>query len=267
MSGDFNPYASPTQDSPRRTRSARTFISAHNRAVWVVVLLGIIVSLRLIAAVLRGGVIYGVGLILEQRGIPGWLAGVEQAAGGAWLLALLFMLVNGICFIAWFYRAYANLTGLGNRRTDHTPGWTIGAWFIPIGNLFLPYQMMAEIVRGSVPRVPGQPYTKSAPGMGLVRIWWTLWIVMFIGDQIARVLHGSTDLSGIVQGLWAEIGVDIATAAGGIVLLLLVRHVDASQAQRHQILEETPPPAPNAEGGALMDWLSGAQETPGETPG
>ncbi|MEC8831353.1 MAG: DUF4328 domain-containing protein, partial [Bacteroidota bacterium] len=51
--------------------------------------------------------------------------------------------VSVITFIRWFRRAYYNLSSRTDIRYDE--GWAAGSWFVPILNLFRPYQIMKEI--------------------------------------------------------------------------------------------------------------------------
>ena len=37
-----------------------------------------------------------------------------------------------VAFVAWLYRAYANLPGLGDPGPEFARGWAIGAWFVPV---------------------------------------------------------------------------------------------------------------------------------------
>ncbi|MEE2641242.1 MAG: DUF4328 domain-containing protein [Planctomycetota bacterium] len=73
------------------------------------------------------------------------------------LVTLLVYLVTAIVFLVWFHRAYKNLPALGGRNLATTPGWATGSFFIPILNLFRPYQAVAEIWKTVAP--PGRPQT------------------------------------------------------------------------------------------------------------
>lgn len=64
-----------------------------------------------------------------------------------WLVAFV---VAAVVFIWWFRRAYGNLPALGAPQ-KYRAGWAIGAWFVPILNLFRPWKMTEEIWRGSSP--------------------------------------------------------------------------------------------------------------------
>ncbi len=44
----------------------------------------------------------------------------------------------------WFRRAYFNLHQKVS-YLSHSEGWAAGSWFVPIVNLYRPYQIMKEI--------------------------------------------------------------------------------------------------------------------------
>jgi hypothetical protein len=54
------------------------------------------------------------------------------------IVQLVTYVIGGVVFIVWFHRAYGNLGALGVDRPRHGRGWAIGAWFIPIANVFIP---------------------------------------------------------------------------------------------------------------------------------
>ena len=84
---------------------------------------------------------------------------------------------SGIVFVIWFYRAYQNLSALRTSGRFGT-GWALGAWLVPILNLFRPKQIADDIWRTSEPTLPENPGNlwvtgKVAP---IVHGWWAAWI-------------------------------------------------------------------------------------------
>lgn len=75
----------------------------------------------------------------------------DERIGSISALYLITLLVVGITFMIWCYRAYANLEPLGATNVRHTKGLAVVAWFLPIANLFISYQVMASIWVGSDP--------------------------------------------------------------------------------------------------------------------
>jgi hypothetical protein len=103
----------------------------------------------------------------------------RQAAIG--LLQLGVGIATAVLFIMWFSRAYRNVERLGARPLRYKPGWAIGAWFVPILNLFRPKQIANDIWRGSDPDMgpnpaPGVWHDGPIPGL-LFALWWLLWLV------------------------------------------------------------------------------------------
>jgi len=71
----------------------------------------------------------------------------EQAIG---IIQIIVFVVSAITFIQWFRRAYFNLH-LRVNRLSQTEGWAAGCWFVPIVNLFRPYQIMKEMFQATPP--------------------------------------------------------------------------------------------------------------------
>ncbi len=109
----------------------------------------------------------------------------RQALVGALQLAVL--VVTAILFLVWIYRSHRNLTALGASGLKYSPKWAVGGWFIPIMNLWRPYQVTAEIAKASGPESSdpeGQAW-QTASVSPLLKFWWALWI---IGGVIGSIL-------------------------------------------------------------------------------
>jgi len=103
------------------------------------------------------------------------------------LIAIIYLIVyiiSAVTFIQWFRRAYYNLHQKV-KYLSYAEGWAAGSWFVPILNLFRPYQIMDELYTEtkkllSKHGLSGNVYlTSSALGW-----WWTLWIINGIIGQI-----------------------------------------------------------------------------------
>ena len=111
------------------------------------------------------------------------------------IIYLIAYIISGITFIMWFRRAYFNLHQKVSWIT-HSEGWAAGCWFIPIVNLYRPYQIMKELYietkelftkKGLSEKVE---YTTNYLGW-----WWALWIISgFVGQMIFRsAIRGGAD--------------------------------------------------------------------------
>lgn len=106
------------------------------------------------------------------------------------LIAIIYLIVSvisAVTFIQWFRRAYFNLHQKVTNLT-HTEGWAAGSWFVPIVNLYRPYQIMKELYKETKELFNKKGvnintnFTTSSLGW-----WWTLWIINnIIGQFIFR---------------------------------------------------------------------------------
>jgi hypothetical protein len=98
------------------------------------------------------------------------------------------LLATGIVWIIWQFRFAKNAQALrGNYGL--APGWAIGGWFIPFGNLVLPQLQLFQAAKASSPDLPpGQPATAgTAPASVLA--WWVAYDLagaLFAIGQLTR---------------------------------------------------------------------------------
>ena len=123
---------------------------------------------------------------------PDW-----DSSGALWVgllggISLLALIVSIVLVARWIYRASANAHARSG-DLEITPGWAVGWYFIPIANLFKPFQAMKEIWFEATGERGG--YGQSAPAE-LVG-WWTLWIITNIINNIVfrMEMSASADLT------------------------------------------------------------------------
>jgi len=99
-------------------------------------------------------------------------------------LQFLLFVAAGVAILMWIYRANTNARALGATSMRFTPGWSVGWYFIPIANLWKPYQAMKEIWKASAnPRNPN-----AAQRSPLLPWWWGLWIGSgILGNAVFRL--------------------------------------------------------------------------------
>lgn len=80
-------------------------------------------------------------------------------------------------WLAWQYRAHANLRVLGARYARFTPAWGVAWWFIPFANLGKPFGAIRELWKASDPEAePIGWQMKKTPR--LLSWWWFLMVVV-----------------------------------------------------------------------------------------
>ena len=164
-------------------------------------------------------------------------------------LAQLFVyLATIVVFIVWLHRAYKNVPAFG-ARTEHSPGWAIGGWFVPFLNLVRPYHIVRETWVKSDPGVGlSAGYADAGPGARaatLVGVWWGFWLVANVVGNIHGRLVGDAQTPEQISAA-ATLGVvgDALTAAAAALAFLVVRTIDRMQEEKAARLSVNAWPAP-----------------------
>ena len=187
------------------------------------------VSVTLVYMVLR--LLFGIFAYLEYSSPPALDSGVYLAGS---LVAMVAFVVMIACFVVvgcWIYRANANAHMLSSEMTI-SPGWAVGSYFIPILNLFRPFQGMKETWLASHFR--GNWHGEPAPG--LLGWWWALWLVVNILDNIAGRLSDAEGLP-TAESAWFDVLVALLNVPLCLILVTIMRRL--SEAQLAARYEET----------------------------
>ncbi|MFH9728666.1 DUF4328 domain-containing protein [Streptomyces sp. NPDC017254] len=94
------------------------------------------------------------------------------------------LLACAAVFVAWFHRMRRAVGALAPDGFRLGPGWAIGAWFVPVACLWMPYriavEMWAACLRGEARGVG------AAPSFWPVNLWWG----SFAGSLLLRWYSG-----------------------------------------------------------------------------
>jgi hypothetical protein len=90
-------------------------------------------------------------------------------------------IISVITFIMWFFRAYANLHQKVERLL-YTEGWAVGSWFIPIINLYIPYNIMKELYSKTRNIIADDKNLSEQFKFkeSVIGWWWLLWVISFV---------------------------------------------------------------------------------------
>ncbi len=160
------------------------------------------------------------------------------------IVGIIYMLVffpTLICFLKWVYRANSNVRKLGAVGLKFTPGWSVGWFFVPIVNLWKPYQAMKEIFKAS--KNPADWTGQMTPS--ILGWWWGFWIISGYLSQVS--FRMSLRAEGIDELLTANVltlisdAFDIPSAL--IAILMVGKLLQEMQMPKHreytQLLPET----------------------------
>ena len=146
---------------------------------------------------------------------------------------LVVFVVSGILILKWLYRANYNVKQLGAKDMEFTPGWSIGYYFIPIVNLWKPFQAMKELWKTSVNPTNWQ----SLKSPSTIALWWGLWIVSnLLGRIIFNLSRNAESLDAMIQvNIISQIS-DVLDIPLSLVLMKLVQSIYTMQVNHYQKL-------------------------------
>jgi len=156
----------------------------------------------------------------------------------AMISTLVVAFANYIVFCRWIYVAHRNLPALGLPYPEFTPGWAVGWFFIPVANLWKPYQAMRQLWQASVDtQTVGQQDAHP-----LLVAWWSMWIIVgFVSSFALSAGGGGPTLDQIRGTTLGALVVSALRIPQYVIAWLMVQKIwDAQVEQRRRQLAGTP---------------------------
>ncbi|MEU2504437.1 DUF4328 domain-containing protein [Streptomyces sp. NPDC007863] len=139
----------------------------------------------------------------------------------------LVYLATAVVFIIWFHRVASNASVWAADLQGRKPGWAIGGWFVPIGNLWIPRQIAVDVWRAS----RQDPYAADgARELTLLNSWWACFVLGLILDRLSTGLYRQAETLDALStaATWSLAGYAFVVAAG-VLALLFVRRLTSMQ--------------------------------------
>lgn len=152
----------------------------------------------------------------------------DLAAGAVSLVMFVAIVIASVISLRWIYLSNRNAHVLAEGLTV-SPGWNVGWFFVPIANLYKPFEGVEQVWRAS--KNPEDWRAAEIPAH--LRWWWAFWLLTSIlggigwrieisgGTVGARLLANITDIASTVFAIPAT-----------IFFLRIIREVSAFQAGR-----------------------------------
>ena len=179
------------------------------------------------------------------------------------LLQLVVLITAVLLFLRWFYRAYVDLPHLGATRRFGAR-WAIGAWFVPLLNIWRPKQIADDIWRGTDPGA--EPVGTGSWGWRsswLINAWWILWIAVTVLETRAGIAFSSAPWAvdagppaavGLTEGAEQtrsaailDLAASLADIPVAVLAILVVRALTARLVERTRLLGAIAPPSATTE--------------------
>ncbi|WP_050514880.1 DUF4328 domain-containing protein [Streptomyces rimosus] len=138
------------------------------------------------------------------------------------------LFATGVVFIIWFHRSRVNAEHYTRDVCTLGRGWAIGSWFIPIGNLGLPFRVAKETWQASAQSAPHGSWrtVSTAP----VRAWWAVWILGAGLGNVGYALALATDTPETARlGMTAVAVADLLDITAAVLAILFVRKLTRMQ--------------------------------------
>jgi hypothetical protein len=151
---------------------------------------------------------------------------IDLFQGLSGLLQAIVFLVCGFLCLKWIYRVSLNAHSMASDMKT-TPGWGVGWFFVPIGNLWKPFQAVRETWQVSA---AGGPGWQSQPAPNMLGWWWLAWIVANILGNIAfRLQMGATSTGAVAISSGLSVAQDIANVPLDVLFIFIVQRLTAMQ--------------------------------------
>ncbi|WP_405595618.1 DUF4328 domain-containing protein [Streptomyces sp. NBC_01092] len=144
------------------------------------------------------------------------MAGAYSLYEKAGTLQVTTYLACAVLFVVWFFQMRRTTGLLAPDRFRNRPGWAIGAWLIPLANLWMPYRIAVDMWTASTPLPDdGVP---SRTSIWPVNLWWALFVSSNLFGRYAASRYDNAETlaqirSAVVQYLAADLLSAVAAAA------------------------------------------------------
>lgn len=136
------------------------------------------------------------------------------------------LILGAVFFGMWMNRAAHNVRALGHTGFEISPAFGVGSFFIPIMNLWKPYQAMQDIWRASLAN--RNDSWLSTPTGDIVKGWWAAWLLAGFAGRAAST---SDTLGGV------DVVVALLLFGAAALCITMMRAVE--QGQEAQLAQAT----------------------------
>jgi len=218
------------------SESVPGYSSIHSLSVIVIVVFSVLLATTIVSAVSDYFQIELLNRIIT--GSQFTMSEVDANDDRQALIGITYLIINLvviIMFLIWFHRAHRNLRALGANDLKYSPGWAVGGFFIPIWNLFRPYQVAQEIWKASEPDCLSSSGSdwKHTKGSALIGWWWALFLITgWVGNFLLRSALGAETTESIQSYSYTLLVSDVLLIPAIVLAIFVVKNIDDRQSQR-----------------------------------
>nr|WSW67223.1 DUF4328 domain-containing protein [Streptomyces sp. NBC_00995] len=219
----------PSPVGPPTTRSLRS-PAGIGKAVCVLLGAAAAADVLAIGAGIHARQVYGEGMADDFLRFDEELADradtLYQASGS---LQVLTFLATAVVFLVWFRRVRLNAEVFDASAHPMRPGWAIGGWFVPVGNLWLPHRVASGVWTASSPGGGNRPPTPR----GLLHAWWAVLVCSELFSRFTgQALSDAEETDDVLNAFDLGMASDVLDIAAAVLAILFVRRLTAMQGER-----------------------------------
>jgi Domain of unknown function (DUF4328) len=145
----------------------------------------------------------------------------QQAIGGTQLVLILMAFIG---LVLWAHRAYANLHRLHKTpRPRHAEGAAGWGWFVPIMNLWYPYQVMKDLWVLTQRYAQPDEAIRYERDNGLIGGWWLLRIFALVASRGMRAPAAGDTMNQILTYVQFTMGMQVLYIWYAVATIYLLR--------------------------------------------
>ncbi|MER5728750.1 DUF4328 domain-containing protein [Streptomyces sp. NPDC002138] len=157
-------------------------------------------------------------------------AAADRLGGLAVSLQALALLPSVVLFLVWFHQVRVTAAVFAPEGFSRGTRWAVGCWFIPIGQLWLPFKTATEIWGASAQAAPDGSWRRVS--YGPVVAWWATWIGSKLLAFTAHRLAASGSATALRTAATVSLTADLLFLASGALAIRFVRTLTAMQHTR-----------------------------------
>jgi len=154
------------------------------------------------------------------------------------ILLTIAYLISVIFFIMWFRRSYYNLHQ-NHLKLSYSEGWAAGAWFVPIVNLYMPYEIMKELYKAT--RKLLSQAGATVENLLLTKIlgwWWALWIINgVLGQFVFHISKSSQTINDLIITTFLGMGSEIFGLILSFVTIKVIKDYNNAELLLNELTE------------------------------
>ena len=189
--------------------------------------------LALYVAVLGIEIVAAIAVIAALAGTEGQeLSSSRLQLTGLSLMAMAYsayaeigaFVLIAILFLRLLYKTVQQARGFATPYAYVSPGWAVGYWFIPVMNLYRPFEAVKALFKAYAAQAGGDG--KPAAGEQLLSAWWAMFLISnAAGWALARSDTDFNSTAGITSYAEYSIGCNLLSIIATLLFWLVIKRL------------------------------------------